>query len=96
MEFPAQLPVWVIDFAMAVTLLEGGVLHARARKLRRAGIEAPSVWADLLAGISLMLAARIALQGGGAVPMAMCLLAALAAHLVDLRGRWRSARKPGR
>ena len=92
MELPTQLPVWVIDIALGVTVVEGLLLTARARRLRRLGRKAPPVWADLLAGISLMLAARTALQGAAATQMAICLLAALAAHLVDLRARWQSAR----
>lgn len=94
MDLPTQLPVWVLDLAIAITALEGLVLQARARRLRRAGLEAPPVWADLLAGVALMLAARTALQGGDPLLMAGCLLAALGAHLVDLRMRWRTAGKP--
>ena len=96
MVLPAHLPTWVIDFAIGFTVLEGLVLQLRARRRRRAGLEAPPVWADLLAGISLMLAARTALQEGSAVQMAACLLAALGAHLFDLRGRWRPLGKRGR
>ena len=93
MELPTQLPVWVLDIAIGVTVIEGLVLEARARRVRRTGGTAPLVWADLAAGIALMFAARTALQGGAPLPMALCMLAALGAHLLDLRARWRTADK---
>ena len=93
MELPTQLPVWVLDLAIGMTVIEGVVLDARARRVRRAGGTAPLVWPDLAAGMALMFAARTALQGGAPIPMAMCMLAALAAHLVDLRARWRAGGK---
>ena len=86
---PDQLPVWVIDIAVCFTLLEGLVLQHRARRIRREGGVAPFVWADLAAGVALMLAARTALTGGEPLKMVACLVLALGAHLIDLRARWR-------
>ena len=43
----------------------------------------------LLAGAFLLLALRAALTGASWIPVALWLLAALFAHLVDLVRRWR-------
>jgi hypothetical protein len=45
--------------------------------------------ANLLAGACLMLALRGALAGAGGPWIALCMAAALLAHLTDLWRRWR-------
>jgi uncharacterized MnhB-related membrane protein len=52
------------------------------------GIGTSSVIAYLASGFMLMLAVRFALTGAWWGWVAACMLGALVAHLVDLRGRW--------
>lgn len=73
--------------ALGVLLLELGVIGLAIRKasLRR------SLLLNGLSGIALMAALYLALTGRGAVPIALCLAASLAAHLFDLTSRLRSS-----
>lgn len=52
------------------------------------GIRPAPLLANLAAGFSLMLATRLALGEASDAVIALCLLAALAAHLADLASRW--------
>ena len=47
------------------------------------------VLSNLLAGAALLLAMRLALSGEAPPLVGLALLAGLAAHLADLRARWR-------
>lgn len=47
---------------------------------------------NLIAGASLVLAMRMALQDAGWLAVSVCLLLALAGHLIDLAGRLRVMR----
>lgn len=48
-----------------------------------------TILSNLLAGAMLLLAMRLALGEASPVWIVMCLAAAGAAHLLDLRARWR-------
>jgi hypothetical protein len=71
----------LIDFVILFTVVEACVL--RAFRYR-------PVVAMLLPGICLLLALRAALAGAAWPWVPMALTAALAAHLWDVRLRWRS------
>lgn len=70
---------------MAVEALVLVILHRRTGR----GIETVDLVGMLVPGLCLLLALRVALSGGGALWVALCLLAALPAHLLDLSRRWR-------
>jgi hypothetical protein len=78
-----------IDLVLVFVLLEAGVLWLAWRRTGR-GLAPPAMLACLLPGAFLMLAVRAALAGDGGRAIAAWLVAALAAHLVDLSFRWRS------
>ncbi len=82
-----------IDLVLCVMALEAGVLTWLYRR-RGIGVAPRVLWPMLIAGAALLLALRAALTGAGWVLLAGLLLAALAAHLFDLAGRWR-AHDPG-
>lgn len=71
---------WLVDAALLLTGLEAGWLASRGRR---------DLLTTLAAGAALMLAVRLALAGAGPAWLALCLLASLAAHVFDLRRRWR-------
>ena len=76
----------IVDMILALTAAEavGIVLY------RHSGRGPPLEFlATLLSGIGLLLALRCALAGAWWGWIALCLLAALAAHLADMRRRWR-------
>lgn len=78
----------MIDLIIGCMLVEGVALLAyRARTGR--GIAPRALAGNLLAGILLMLALRGALTGADWKWIALCLAAALPAHLADLALRWR-------
>ena len=70
----------VVDLALLATIVEAAVL-ARARRR--------DLLVTLLAGVGLLAAVRLALAGAAWPWLALALLAALAAHLRDIAGRWR-------
>lgn len=73
--------------ALGVLIVELGVIAIAIREasLRR------SLLLNGFSGIALMAALYLALTGRGGLPIALCLAASLAAHLVDLTVRLRSA-----
>jgi hypothetical protein len=77
----------VVDLILALMALEGVFLVAYRRRTGR-GIVAGDLLSNLLAGAGLLLAVRGALAGAGWIWIAACLLAALLAHVADLRRRW--------
>lgn len=78
----------VVDLILVLMLLEGAALVAYRWRTGR-GLAIASVLAMLLAGAFLLLALRAALTGAAWNEIAICLLAALAAHLFDLGRRFR-------
>ena len=86
-----------VDAALALLTAEAAVLALRHRLTGR-GPRLRDVAPTLLAGAGLLAALRAALGGAGAGAIGVCLLAALMAHLFDLRQRWRGTRtqqRPG-
>ena len=83
----------LFDLVIAVLVLEAVLLLAW-RGFSGGGVPAADLLPPVLSGLCLLLAFRIWL-GEGAWPwVALSLLVALAAHLFDLRRRWRSASQP--
>ena len=78
----------VVDLILVLMLIEGAILAAYHARTGR-GIAAGDLVGLLLAGAFLLLALRAALTGAPWTRIAIWLLAALAAHLVDLIRRWR-------
>jgi hypothetical protein len=76
-----------IDLILLLVLAEGLALFAYRWKTGR-GIAGADLIANLLAGACLMLALRAALAGAGWIWIALCMSAALLAHLADLWRRW--------
>lgn len=77
----------MVDLVLAVLVLEIlGLLFWRRRTGR--GPTARQLFALALPGACLMLALRVALTDGPAGLLLVFLVAAFAAHLVDLRTRW--------
>jgi hypothetical protein len=78
----------VADLILALVGLEALSLLAYRRRTGR-GVAPADLVFNLLAGACLLLALRGALVGAGWGWIALCLGAALFAHLADLRRRWR-------
>jgi hypothetical protein len=78
----------LIDFILVFTLAEAVVLIIWNRLSRR-GLSSGVVGAMLLPGIFLLLATRAALADAAWPWLPVALAAALIAHLIDLRQRWR-------
>lgn len=78
----------VVDLILALMVLEGVGLVAFHRATGR-GVAPLDVLANMLAGLGLLLALRVALTGGSWHWIAASLGAALLAHLADLWRRWR-------
>lgn len=77
-----------VDMILVLMLLEGTILAVYHWRTGR-GIAAGDLVGMLLAGAFLLLALRAALTGAPWSRVALWLVAALAAHLVDLVRRWR-------
>ena len=77
-----------IDAILVLVIVEGLALVVLYRRSGR-GIAPRRLLGNLAAGFFLMLATRLALAEAGDGPIAVCLLAALVAHLLDLAARWR-------
>jgi hypothetical protein len=78
----------IVDAILILVVLEAALLaiwHARTGR----GIPPGALAGTLCSGAALLLAVRAALVGAWWGWVALALLAALLAHLVDLRGRWR-------
>lgn len=78
----------VVDLMLAITALEAVAVVGYFRRTGR-GVAPADFLGNLLSGVGLMLALRAALAGAGWGWIAAWLVAALAAHLADLRRRWR-------
>jgi hypothetical protein len=80
----------IVDLIVCVMIVEGLLLTVLQRRL---GFELPlsRIIPMLLAGLFLLLALRVSLQGGSWTWIALWLLAALIAHMLDLVARLRSA-----
>ena len=75
------------DIALGALVVEAVVLVGyRARTGR--GLPAVDLLSVMLPGAFLLLALRSALAGGGGAALSVCLVAALLAHLADMRRRW--------
>jgi len=73
----------LIDFILLLTALEAVFI------VLAGGLTAPAVACLLVPGVCLMLALRAALAGAAWPYVPAALLAALIAHLIDLRDRWK-------
>ncbi len=79
----------LFDLVIVVLVLEALLLLAW-RSLRGGGVPLADLLPPVLSGLFLLLAFRIWVGEGAWLWVALCLLAALAAHLFDLRRRWRT------
>lgn len=79
----------IVDLILALMMLEGALLLAYRLRTGR-GLAPADLAVNLLAGACLLLALRGALVGAGWGWIAICLAAALPAHLADLRRRFSS------
>ncbi len=77
----------IIDLILAFTVLEAVALMWWHRRSGR-GPPAGAIFGNILAGMCLLLALRVALTGGWWGWTALALLAALLAHAFDLSQRW--------
>jgi len=78
----------LIDGVIAFTLLEGVALAVYHRRTG-CGVGVGEFGANMVAGVCLMLALRLAVgAAGGSAWVALCLLAAGVAHGVDIWRRW--------
>ncbi len=78
----------LIDLLLVAVAIQGGAMAVHARRTGR-GVPPASLLATLAAGGFLLLALRVALVGGWWGWIMGLLAASLAAHLLDLRLRWR-------
>lgn len=78
-----------VDAILVLVIVEGAALVA-IRLRTGNGIPPGRLVANLAAGFALMLALRLALGGAPAALLALCLLAALVAHIADLAQGWRA------
>jgi hypothetical protein len=79
-----------VDCILVFMALEAAVLallHSRSKR----GLTPLDVILSLLAGVPLLLALRVALKGEPWQYVAVCLLAALVAHALDLARRMAAA-----
>ncbi|MDX2308658.1 MAG: hypothetical protein NW216_10500 [Hyphomicrobium sp.] len=77
----------IADVVIAVMVIEALALAAwRLRTGRGPGLF--PVATNLLAGVALLIALRLALMGTHWLPIALALLGAFVFHLADLRARW--------
>lgn len=85
---PLDIPR-LADLILVITAIECALLLGYAAWTRR-GIRPADLLPNLLAGACLILALRLATSGADWTAVGACMLASLAAHLADLRRRWRS------
>lgn len=77
----------IVDIVLVITAVEAAALVAYHRHTGR-GPKPADLLGNLLSGVCLMLALRAALVGAWWGWIGLCLTAAFAAHLSDLRRRW--------
>ena len=77
----------IVDLILMLTLVEAAVLVLHHHSTGR-GVAPGEFLGNLLSGVFLLLALRAGLVGAWWGWISICLLAALAAHLNDLRARW--------
>ncbi|MDE1921852.1 MAG: hypothetical protein KGL92_08735 [Gammaproteobacteria bacterium] len=80
----------IVDAIVVFMAIEASILVLIGRR-RRGGPRPFPVLAALLPGLFLLLALRIALRAGSWRQIAVILVLALAAHLLDLSLRWGAA-----
>ena len=78
----------IVDVALAMTALEALLVAGYFRRTGR-GVAPADFLGNIASGVCLMLALRCGVTGAAWPWIALFLLAALAAHLADLRQRWR-------
>jgi len=78
----------IVDLILLLTVVEAFALVLHHRATGR-GVAPGDFLGNLVSGIFLLLALRAGLVGSWWGWISLCLLAALAAHLNDLRARWR-------
>lgn len=85
------LPLLLIDWVIALTLAEAGVL-ALHHRLTGKGVAPGDFFVNLCSGLCLMLALRAALAGAAAPWVLLPLSLAGMTHVLELSRRWRSKR----
>jgi hypothetical protein len=79
---------WLVDAVIALTLIEALVLWLYHRRSGR-GVAFSEIGLNLVSGLCLMLALRVALAGNSLWLVAAALAAAGILHALDIRRRWR-------
>ena len=79
---------WLVDAVIALTLIEALVLWLYHRGSGR-GVAFSEIGLNLVSGLCLMLALRVALAGDALWLVAAALAAAGILHALDIRRRWR-------
>ncbi len=78
----------IVDIIIGLMIVEAAVLIAYHRATGN-GITVPQILGNLLAGVCLFAAVRLALTDAPWPWIGGALTAALVAHIADLRSRWR-------
>lgn len=78
----------IVDIIIGLMAFEAIALIAYHKSTGQ-GIKVPQVLSNLLAGICLFLALRLAITDAHWTWIGVALGAALAAHIIDLTSRWR-------
>ena len=78
---------WLVDAVIVLTLIETFALWLHHRRSGR-GVALSEVGLNLMSGLCLMLALRVALAGDSLWLVAAALLAAGILHALDIRRRW--------
>ncbi len=79
--------VWLVDLVIVATLIEFFVLRALFAK-KRVGVAPKDFALNMLSGVSLMLALRVALSNGPSTLILITLSAAGLLHGLDIMRRW--------
>jgi hypothetical protein len=79
--------IWLVDVVIVATLIEFFVLRTLYAK-RGVGVAPKDFALNMLSGVCLMLALRVALSGGSSVLILITLAAAGLLHGADIRRRW--------
>jgi hypothetical protein len=82
----------LVDFAIALTLLEG-IVFVVYHRMTGLGVAPKDFALNLISGLCLMLALRCALLNGGWMWISACLSAAGLAHATDITLRWKRQRQ---